>query len=127
MDRSYNGMPASELRCAGWRKSSFSGNGNNNCVELARLASGEVFAISDLCSHEDIELSDGDLDGEDVECPAHGSRFNVRTGEVSGLPAEEPVATYPVTVVDGQIVVDKSQKFQEEMGQWSDPDSFVPV
>ena len=42
MDRSYNGMPASELRCAGWRKSSFSGNGNNNCVELARLASGDV-------------------------------------------------------------------------------------
>jgi len=75
---------------------------------LARLASGEVFAISDLCSHEDVELSDGDLDGEDVECPAHGSRFNVRTGEVSGLPAEEPVATYPVTVIDGQIVVDTS-------------------
>jgi 3-phenylpropionate/trans-cinnamate dioxygenase ferredoxin subunit len=73
---------------------------------LARLASGEVFAISDLCSHEEIELSDGDLDGEDVECPAHGSRFNVRTGEVSGLPAEDPVDTYPVTVEDGQIVVE---------------------
>ena len=42
MDRSYNGMPASELRCAGWRKSSFSGNGNNNCVEMTRLATGEV-------------------------------------------------------------------------------------
>ncbi|MUL64563.1 Rieske (2Fe-2S) protein [Mycobacterium sp. CBMA 234] len=76
---------------------------------LARLASGEVFAISDLCSHEDIELSDGDLDGDDVECPAHGSRFNVRTGEVSGLPAEEPVATYAVTVEDGQIFVDMKE------------------
>ena len=75
-------------------------------IGLARLASGEVFAISDLCSHEEIELSDGDLDGEDVECPAHGSRFNVRTGEVSGLPAEDPVATYPVTIEDGKIIID---------------------
>lgn len=73
---------------------------------LARLASGEVFAISDICSHEEIELSDGELDGEDVECPAHGSRFNVRTGKVTGLPAEDPVDTYPVTVQNGQIVVE---------------------
>jgi 3-phenylpropionate/trans-cinnamate dioxygenase ferredoxin component len=73
---------------------------------LARLADGEVFAISDVCSHEEVELSDGELDGEDVECPAHGSRFNVRTGEVSGLPAEEPVATYPVSVNDGEIFVE---------------------
>ena len=76
---------------------------------LARLASGEVFAINDMCSHEDIELSDGDLDGDDVECPAHGSRFNVRTGEVSGLPADEPVATYAVTVEGGQIFVEVNE------------------
>jgi 3-phenylpropionate/trans-cinnamate dioxygenase ferredoxin component len=73
---------------------------------LARLDSGEVFAISDVCSHEEIELSDGELDGEDVECPAHGSRFNVRTGAVSGLPASEPVATYPVKVEAGEIFVE---------------------
>jgi 3-phenylpropionate/trans-cinnamate dioxygenase ferredoxin subunit len=72
---------------------------------LARLASGEVFAVSDICSHEEIELSDGELDGEDVECPAHGSRFNVRTGAVSGLPATEPVATYPVSVDGDEIWV----------------------
>jgi 3-phenylpropionate/trans-cinnamate dioxygenase ferredoxin subunit len=73
---------------------------------LARLDSGEVFAISDTCSHDEIELSDGELDGEDVECPAHGSRFNVRTGAVSGLPATAPVATYAVSVADGEISVD---------------------
>lgn len=73
---------------------------------LARLADGQVFAISDTCSHEEIELSDGDLDGDDVECPAHGSRFNVRTGEVSGLPAEEPVDTYPVTIEGDEIFVE---------------------
>jgi 3-phenylpropionate/trans-cinnamate dioxygenase ferredoxin component len=75
---------------------------------LARLADGQVFAISDTCSHEEVELSDGEIDGDDVECPAHGSRFNVRTGEVSGLPAEEPVETYPVTIEDGQIYVEIS-------------------
>lgn len=42
MDTFSNGMPASELRSAQWRKSSFSGNGNNNCVEMARLTTGEV-------------------------------------------------------------------------------------
>jgi 3-phenylpropionate/trans-cinnamate dioxygenase ferredoxin component len=73
---------------------------------LARLDSGEIFAISDTCSHEEVELSDGDLDGEDVECPAHGSRFNVRTGAVSGLPADKPVATYAVSVEDGEIFVE---------------------
>jgi 3-phenylpropionate/trans-cinnamate dioxygenase ferredoxin component len=73
---------------------------------LARLDSGEVFAISDVCSHEEVELSDGELDGEDVECPAHGSRFNVRTGAVSGLPANAPVATYPVSVEDGEVFVE---------------------
>jgi 3-phenylpropionate/trans-cinnamate dioxygenase ferredoxin component len=75
-------------------------------VCLARLESGEVYALSDICSHEEIELSDGELDGEDVECPAHGSRFNVRTGEVSGLPAEDPVATYRVTIEDEKIIID---------------------
>src|SRR5258708_34907637 len=75
-------------------------------IWLARLDCGEVFAISDVCSHEEIELSDGELDGEDVECPAHGSRFNVRTGAVSGLPANAPVATYPVSVEDGEIFVE---------------------
>ena len=73
---------------------------------LARLDNGEVYAMSDICSHEWIELSEGDLDGEDVECPAHGSRFNVKTGEVSGLPAEEPVETYKVTIEDDQIFVE---------------------
>jgi 3-phenylpropionate/trans-cinnamate dioxygenase ferredoxin subunit len=73
---------------------------------LARLDSGEVYAISDTCSHDLVELSDGDLDGDVVECPAHGSCFNVRTGEVSGLPATEPVATYPVSVEDGEIFVE---------------------
>lgn len=73
---------------------------------LARLAGGAVYAISDTCSHEEVELSDGTLDEDVVECPAHGSCFSVRTGAVTGLPATEPVATYPVSVVDGEIFVE---------------------
>jgi 3-phenylpropionate/trans-cinnamate dioxygenase ferredoxin subunit len=73
---------------------------------LARLLSGEVYAIGDICSHEQIELSDGDLQGHEVECPAHGSRFNVTTGAADGFPAEEPVPTYPVSVEDGDIYVE---------------------
>ena len=73
---------------------------------LARLEDGEVLAISDICSHEEVELSDGTLDEDVVECPAHGSCFSVRTGAVAGLPASEPVATYPVTVEDGEIFVE---------------------
>jgi 3-phenylpropionate/trans-cinnamate dioxygenase ferredoxin subunit len=75
-------------------------------VCLARLDSGEVYAIAGLCTHEDYGLSDGDLQGRQVECPMHGSRFDVETGAVSGLPANRPVATFPVTVEGGDIFVD---------------------
>jgi 3-phenylpropionate/trans-cinnamate dioxygenase ferredoxin subunit len=75
-------------------------------VCLARLLSGEVHAISDICTHEEIELSDGDLDGCEVECPAHGSRFDVETGDVSGVPARDPVTVYPVRVEGDQIIVE---------------------
>lgn len=73
---------------------------------LARLDSGEVYAISDICSHEEVELSDGDLQGDEVECPAHGSRFNVCTGDADGFPAEEAVPTYPVSVDGDEIYVE---------------------
>ena len=56
---------------------------------------GEVFAIRDVCSHADIPLSEGELEGTTVECWLHGSRFDLRTGEPLGLPATEPVAVYP--------------------------------
>jgi len=73
---------------------------------LARLRSGSVHAIGDTCTHEQESLSDGYLDGEDVECPLHASRFNVHTGDVEGLPAEEPVATYTVRTEGGSIFVE---------------------
>lgn len=75
-------------------------------VCLVRLAEGDVYAIGDECSHEDIELSDGDLDGYDVECPAHGSCFDVRTGVPDSLPATSPVPTYPVRVDAGEVFIE---------------------
>ena len=66
----------------------------------------EVFAISDICTHEYAHLTDGDFDCDDleVECPLHGSRFNVQTGEVRILPATKPVSTYQVKI-EGDVVL----------------------
>ncbi len=58
----------------------------------------EVFAIQDLCSHASVALSEGEVAQCTVECWLHGSRFDLRTGQPSGLPATEPIATFPVEV-----------------------------
>ena len=69
---------------------------------------GELFAIEDRCSHDDGELVDGELDSEDcaIECPRHGSRFDLKTGKPLNLPAYEPVETFKVSVEDGVIRVE---------------------
>jgi nitrite reductase/ring-hydroxylating ferredoxin subunit len=66
---------------------------------------GEVFALSDICSHADVSLSEGDVEDGTVECWLHGSRFDLRTGMPTGLPATKPVATYPVTVEGDDVLV----------------------
>ena len=58
----------------------------------------EFFAVEDICSHAAVPLSEGDVEGCTVECWLHGSRFDLRTGKPTGLPATEPVATFPVEV-----------------------------
>ena len=64
------------------------------------------YAIYDECSHAQIALSEGEVDGCTLECWLHGSRFDLRTGEPTGLPATEPVPVYPVEIHDGEIYVD---------------------
>ena len=64
---------------------------------------GEWFAVSDICSHADVSLAEGDIDGCTLECWLHGSRFDLRTGAPSGPPATTPVPTYPV-IVEGDTV-----------------------
>jgi 3-phenylpropionate/trans-cinnamate dioxygenase ferredoxin component len=69
---------------------------------------GELFAIEDRCSHDDAELVEGELDeaGCAIECPRHGSWFDLRTGKPKNLPAYVPVDTFPVVVEDGVIRVE---------------------
>jgi 3-phenylpropionate/trans-cinnamate dioxygenase ferredoxin subunit len=69
---------------------------------------GEVLAIEDRCSHDDGTLVEGELDQGSctIECPRHGSRFDLRTGRPITLPAYQPVEAFPVSVDDGMIRVE---------------------
>ena len=68
---------------------------------------GELHCVDDTCTHQEASLSEGDLDLERcaIECPLHGSAFDLRTGEAITLPAVEPVRVHRVEVTDGVIRV----------------------
>jgi naphthalene 1,2-dioxygenase ferredoxin component len=66
---------------------------------------GELFATDNICTHAYACLSDGWLDGTTIECPLHAARFDVRTGKVLDPPATEDLKTYPVRLIDGEILV----------------------
>ena len=88
--------------------------GEKRLVELDDLeigvfnCNGQMYAIEDRCSHDDGELVDGEFDPEEcaVECPRHGSVFELRTGKPVNLPAYVPVDTFAVSVEDGVIRVE---------------------
>jgi 3-phenylpropionate/trans-cinnamate dioxygenase ferredoxin component len=76
-------------------------------VDVAIVRDGDDFyAIRDECSHANIALSEGDLDGCLIECWLHGSTFDLRTGQPTTLPAFEPVPIYPVRVEGEELHVD---------------------
>jgi len=66
---------------------------------------GTFYAMDDICTHDGGPLAEGALEGDVVECPRHGAKFNVKTGAVVCLPATAPVPTYDVRIVDGEIQV----------------------
>lgn len=66
---------------------------------------GKYYAIDDLCTHDGGPLGEGELFGDEIECPRHGARFSVVTGEVRALPAVYPVVTYPLRVEGNEIKV----------------------
>jgi 3-phenylpropionate/trans-cinnamate dioxygenase ferredoxin component len=72
-------------------------------VAIVHAEDGNFYAVYDECSHAAIPLSEGEVDGCTLECWLHGSRFDLRTGEPTGLPATEPVPVYPVEIRDGDI------------------------
>ncbi len=79
-------------------------------VEGKRIAlfnlGGEFYALDDTCPHASGPLSEGSIEGEDVECPWHGSRFNIKTGEVTAPPADENVPRYKVRVTGDDVEVE---------------------
>jgi 3-phenylpropionate/trans-cinnamate dioxygenase ferredoxin subunit len=85
-------------------------DGPTGTVEVAvvRDEDGGLHAISDICTHQAIALSEGEVEGCEIECWLHGSRFDLRTGRPSGLPAVQPVPVYQVVVEGTDLLVDVS-------------------
>ena len=73
---------------------------------LIHADDGRFYAIEDRCSHEDYALSEGELDGHTVECPRHGSRFDIRSGDVLNPPAVSPVVTFAIELNDDAVIVE---------------------
>jgi 3-phenylpropionate/trans-cinnamate dioxygenase ferredoxin subunit len=66
---------------------------------------GNLYAIGDVCTHDEGPLGDGEIEGCDIICPRHGARFDIRTGKTMGLPAVVDIPAYPVRVRDGMIEI----------------------
>jgi 3-phenylpropionate/trans-cinnamate dioxygenase ferredoxin subunit len=66
---------------------------------------GEFYAINDVCTHEDASLSDGEILGDEIECPLHGGAFDIRTGQPVAFPVVVPVETYGVRIVGDEVQV----------------------
>ena len=66
---------------------------------------GAYYAMDDVCTHDSGPLAEGLIEGDVVECPRHGARFDIRTGAVLAMPATLPVPTYAVRVVGEEIQV----------------------
>jgi 3-phenylpropionate/trans-cinnamate dioxygenase ferredoxin subunit len=77
-------------------------------VSVFHTEDGQVFAVDDTCTHQDASLADGWLEGCEVECPLHASKFDLRTGSVDAPPATRPVRTHRVQVEDGMLYVELS-------------------
>ena len=74
-------------------------------VAIVRDSAGVVHAIDDTCTHANVSLSEGEVDGDNIECWLHGSEFDLRTGTPNVLPATVPVAVHTVRVTDGDVYV----------------------
>ena len=74
-------------------------------VAIVRDSGGDIHAIDDTCSHANVSLSEGDVEGDAIECWLHGSRFDLRSGKPIGLPATTPIAVYPVNIDGGDVFV----------------------
>jgi 3-phenylpropionate/trans-cinnamate dioxygenase ferredoxin subunit len=74
-------------------------------IALCHVKGDAIYAIDNVCSHDDGPLGNGTLHGDRVECPRHGALFDVRTGDPKALPAVRAVRSYQVRIVDGGVEV----------------------
>jgi cytochrome b6-f complex iron-sulfur subunit len=88
--------------------------------------SGLIYALSTTCTH--LGCTPNWLETErKFKCPCHGSGFHITGINFEG-PAPRPLERWAISIADdGQILVDKSRKFQQELGQWENPDSFIKI
>lgn len=77
-------------------------------IAVANLGNGTFLAVDDICSHAEASLSEGevDVDMETIECPRHGSTFDLRTGQPKTLPATLPIVSFPVKVDGDRIMIE---------------------
>ena len=73
-------------------------------------SNGDIHAVYDICSHAEVALSEGDIEGGTVECWLHGSRFDLKTGQPTGLPATRPVPVYKTNIDNGDVYVALEKK-----------------
>lgn len=74
-------------------------------ILIVRDADGDLHALGDTCSHAEISLSEGFVEGGHIECWAHGAKFDLATGNPLSLPATEPVPVFDIEVIGGDLVV----------------------
>ena len=87
-------------------------NGERIFVEIDELnivvfnLAGKLYAIADLCSHDDGPLGDGELESDhEIICPRHGARFDIRDGKAKTLPANIDIPAYPIRISDGLVEI----------------------
>ena len=80
--------------------------GDEEAVAVIRASEGGVYAVIDVCSHEEYPLSEGWVEDHTIECALHGSRFDLSTGEPDSPPALRPVQIFPVRVEGEDVLVD---------------------
>lgn len=100
----YTLLAEDELEYVEIADASVLGNGERMFIEIDDLSivifniAGKIFAIADICSHDNGPLGEGELDGMEIICPRHGARFDVRTGKVTMMPAVVDIPAYPARV-----------------------------
>ena len=111
MSLNYNDLEASDIEYVEVGQSGEIANGGRLFVEIDEFnivvfnIAEKLFAIGDICSHDDGPVGDGELQDHEVICPRHGAHFDVRNGKALTLPAVVDIPAYPVRIIDGQIEV----------------------